>query len=75
MDIKVHPMGDYGTNCYIVSIDEKDFIIDPGVGATAWVKQNAKNPVAVLNTHGHFDHVWSNQEVKCVYRRSLKSHK
>ena len=53
MDIKVHPMGDYGTNCYIVSIDEKDFIIDPGVGATAWVKQNAKNPVAVLNTHGH----------------------
>lgn len=63
MDIKIQPMGDYQTNCYIVSIDNKDFIIDPGVNATSWVKQNVTNPVAILNTHGHFDHVWSNSEV------------
>lgn len=63
MEIKIQPMGDYQTNCYIVTIEEKDFIIDPGVGATKWVMQNAKNPVAILNTHGHFDHVWSNKEV------------
>lgn len=31
MEIKVHPMGDYATNCYIVTVDNKDFIIDPGV--------------------------------------------
>jgi glyoxylase-like metal-dependent hydrolase (beta-lactamase superfamily II) len=60
MDIKIKPMGDYQTNCYIVSFKNKDFIIDPGVNATSWVKQNVKNPVAILNTHGHFDHVWSN---------------
>ncbi len=30
----------------------------------SWVKSNIKNPVAVLNTHGHFDHIWSNQAVK-----------
>ncbi|NOR58893.1 MAG: MBL fold metallo-hydrolase, partial [Sulfurimonas sp.] len=30
MQIKVQPMGVYQTNCYIVSIDGKDFIIDPG---------------------------------------------
>ena len=64
-------MGDYQTNCYIVTIDEKDFIIDPGVGATKWVKQNVKNPVAILNTHGHFDHVWSNKEVKELYNIKL----
>lgn len=63
MDIKIQPMGDYQTNCYIVTIDEKDFIIDPGMGATKWVKANVKNPIAILNTHGHFDHVWSNSEV------------
>lgn len=63
MDIKVQPMGDYQTNCYIVTIDGKDFIIDPGVKATSWVKENVTNPIVILNTHGHFDHVWSNHEV------------
>lgn len=64
MEIKVQPMGDYQTNCYIVTIDGKDLIIDPGVGATQWVKSNVKNPIAILNTHGHFDHVWSNYELQ-----------
>jgi len=53
-------MGPYQTNCYIVTKDGKDIIIDPGVGATEWVKKNVTNPIAILNTHGHFDHVWSN---------------
>ena len=60
MTIKVQPMGVYQTNCYIVTKDGKDIIIDPGVDATEWVKANVSNPVAILNTHGHFDHVWSN---------------
>lgn len=64
MQIQMHPMGAYQTNCYIVTINNKDFIIDPGVDALPWLIQKCKNPVAILNTHGHFDHVWSNQEVK-----------
>jgi glyoxylase-like metal-dependent hydrolase (beta-lactamase superfamily II) len=64
MQIKVQPMGMYQTNCYIVSVEGKDFIIDPGIEATEWVLQNVTNPVAILNTHGHFDHVWCNAEVK-----------
>jgi len=63
MQIKVKPMGDYQTNCYILNIDNKDYIIDPGINATAWVVKNCKNPVAILNTHGHFDHIWSNAEL------------
>ena len=63
MQIKVRPMGPYQTNCYILSNNGEDFIIDPGVDASNWVIQNVKNPVAILNTHGHFDHVWSNQEL------------
>ncbi len=66
MQIKIQPMGPYQTNCYIATIDGKDFIIDPGVDATKWVLNNVKNPVAILNTHGHFDHVWSNAELKEV---------
>ena len=64
MKILSAPMGPYQTNCYIATVDGKDFIIDPGVDATNWVIKNTTNPVAILNTHGHFDHVWSNQEVK-----------
>jgi len=64
IDIKVRAMGMYQTNCYIVTIDSKDIIIDPGVDATSWVKQNVTNPIAILNTHGHFDHVWSNAQLQ-----------
>ncbi|MEA1917963.1 MAG: MBL fold metallo-hydrolase [Campylobacterota bacterium] len=64
MEIKVKPMGMYQTNCYIVTVDEKDIVVDPGVDATNWVLQNVSNPIAILNTHGHFDHVWSNAELQ-----------
>ncbi len=64
MQIKVQPMGPYQTNCYIVTKDGKDIIIDPGVDATEWVKKNVTNPIAILNTHGHFDHVWSNSALQ-----------
>jgi glyoxylase-like metal-dependent hydrolase (beta-lactamase superfamily II) len=64
MEIKSRPMGPYQTNCYLVTIDSKTLIIDPGVDAAAWVEKEAENPVAILNTHGHFDHVWSNAELK-----------
>jgi len=67
MNIKQKPCGMYMTNCYIVTIDGKELIIDPGVDAAQWVKDNVKNPVAILNTHGHFDHVWSNAELKKQY--------
>ena len=71
MTIKQRPMGMYQTNCYIVAVDGKEIIIDPGVGATEWIKANVIHPVAVLNTHGHFDHVWCNQEVKELFNIPL----
>ncbi len=60
MQIKMQPMGATQTNCYIVTKEGRDLIIDPGMGATEWVKTHTTNPVAILNTHGHYDHVWSN---------------
>ena len=63
MKIKSKAMGEYQTNCYIVETSCGEFIIDPGMGAVAWVMQNVSKPVAILNTHGHFDHVWSNAEI------------
>jgi glyoxylase-like metal-dependent hydrolase (beta-lactamase superfamily II) len=64
MNIRYKPMGAYQTNCYIVEVDGKELIIDPGQEADKWLFEELKNPIAILNTHGHFDHVWSNQAVK-----------
>ncbi len=71
MQIKQHPMGMYQTNCYIVTDNKQDIIIDPGVGATEWVKSNTTNPIAILNTHGHFDHIWSNAKLQKFYKIPL----
>ena len=64
MKILSKPMGVYQTNCYIISNGKGELIIDPGVGATDWIVKEITNPIAILNTHGHFDHVWSNSELK-----------
>ena len=72
MEQRVKPMGrGYQTNCYILIRDNKSLIIDPGIGAVEWVVENAPNPVAILNTHGHFDHVWSNPKLQEVLRVPL----
>ena len=64
MKVLFKPMGDYGTNCYIVFLENGEIIIDPGIGAYDWIVKNVKNPKAILNTHGHFDHIWSNKKLK-----------
>lgn len=64
MKILKQHFGVYNTNCYIVKIDIGDFIIDPGVGSIDWVLKNVSNPLAILNTHGHFDHIWCNADIK-----------
>ena len=71
MKIKHKACGSYGTNCYIVTIDGKDIIIDPGMDAVSWVCKNVENPIAILNTHGHFDHVWSNAELTSKFNIPL----
>ncbi len=64
MQIFSKACGSYQTNCYIVQTEFGELIIDPGEGAHEWIKQIVKNPLAILNTHGHFDHVWDNQKTK-----------
>ncbi|MCI5968329.1 MBL fold metallo-hydrolase [Helicobacter sp.] len=63
------PFGEYQTNCYLAFSKTKNeaLIIDPGIGASTWVidtlKSTGATPLAILNTHGHFDHAWSNAEL------------
>ncbi|NPA11708.1 MAG: MBL fold metallo-hydrolase [Epsilonproteobacteria bacterium] len=72
MEILVKPCGEFYTNCYIV---DKSIVIDPGVGAFEFVKQHCQNVEAVINTHGHFDHVWDNQKIKEHFGAKIYIHK
>lgn len=62
-DILVKPCGEYATNCYIVKHELGDIVIDPGKGALEFIKAKSKKVVAILNTHGHYDHIWDNKLV------------
>lgn len=61
MKIKLIVTEPFGENCYVVSDDKKTaVIIDPGDSSekiSLYLMQNCLNPVAILLTHGHFDHV------------------
>ncbi|WP_027327172.1 MBL fold metallo-hydrolase [Helicobacter pametensis] len=67
MEILKKPFGDYQTNCYILKMECGELIIDAGMGAHRWIKQECKNPLALLCTHGHFDHIWDNAKVKSLF--------
>ncbi|MDR1460304.1 MAG: MBL fold metallo-hydrolase [Campylobacteraceae bacterium] len=64
MQILSKPMGVFQTNCYIIFLPKGEVIIDPGIDAADWVKSKVTTPLAILNTHGHFDHVWSNRKLQ-----------
>jgi hydroxyacylglutathione hydrolase len=59
------PAGPWETNCWIVAPDrgEQCVVIDPGYGAEGPLEEilaeHKLQPVAVLLTHGHLDHIWS----------------
>lgn len=58
MEILQKSFGFCETNCYILKTKNGEIIIDPGQNSASWIKQNCKNPLAIFNTHGHFDHVF-----------------
>ncbi|MDQ1695051.1 MAG: hydroxyacylglutathione hydrolase [Frankiaceae bacterium] len=59
------PAGPWQTNCWVVApaAGEQCVVIDPGHGAEApldaVLAEHRLQPVAVLLTHGHVDHIWS----------------
>ncbi len=59
------PAGPPATNCWVVAPGpgEHCVVIDPGINAhsllSAVLRENRLRPVAVLLTHGHFDHTFA----------------
>jgi glyoxylase-like metal-dependent hydrolase (beta-lactamase superfamily II) len=63
--VAAFPAGSFQTNCYVVApaAGEQCVVVDPGQDAAAGVeeivREHGLQPVAVLLTHGHIDHMWS----------------
>ena len=62
MPIEIHPfvLGDYQTNCHVVTADHDCWIVDCGYSPEElieYVQEHALNPSAILLTHCHSDHI------------------
>ena len=68
IEIKTMKVGRLETNCYILIKNNKCLIIDPGDEAEKIVDKVGKNKiVAILITHGHFDHVGALKKIVDKY--------
>lgn len=70
MEVKVIKSGPIETNTYIVSKDNKTLIIDPAYAydkIVKYVENNNLKVLAILLTHGHFDHIESCNKLAELY--------
>lgn len=75
--VEVMPLG---TNCYLVMDKEtrEGLVVDPGGSAELILDNIAKKemkPKAVVNTHGHWDHIGANVEVADAFKIPVYIHK
>lgn len=80
MFIAGFPAGPWGTNCYVVATEPgaECVVVDPGKdaadGIAEVVREHRLNPVAVLVSHGHIDHMWCVAPVAGTYDATAYVH-
>jgi len=80
--MKIHPIkvGPIGTNCYIMEDEasREALIIDPGDEAKkilGFIAENGLKPKYIVITHGHWDHIGGNRELKERLKIPIFMHK
>lgn len=79
MIVRSMPVGPLQANCFIVGCEETHHaaVIDPGGDADKILLALAKDRLTlkvIINTHGHFDHVSANKELKKATGADLMIH-
>lgn len=60
MELNSMVVGPLGVNCYIISEKGNAVVVDPGGHSDEiidFLESNGLKPLAIVNTHGHFDHI------------------
>lgn len=64
-------LGSFKVNCYIISYNKKNIIVDPGTEPETinkYLKENKVRPDFILNTHGHYDHIGAVSNLTSEYQ-------
>jgi len=83
VNIKHFTFNPFQENMYVLSDDTKEcIIVDPGCyqrneqqELESYIAQNGLNPMRLLNTHCHIDHVLGNKFVASTYGLELEMHR
>ena len=76
MEIKTFVLGPLQTNTYLLSIDDKAILIDPASKPEKCVELlGDKKLIAILLTHGHFDHIKAVDGLYKQYKCPVYLHK
>lgn len=70
MKIKRLELGFFNVNCYILSLEKANIIIDPGadfISIKKYLESEKIKPDFILNTHGHYDHIGAASDVVSHY--------
>lgn len=72
-------VGPLDTNCYLVICEEtgKCAVVDPGAEPAKIIRsirERELEPVVILNTHGHVDHIGANKDIKDRFPVPLRMH-
>jgi len=72
-------VGPLDTNCYLLICEEtkKCAVIDPGAEPDEIIRniiERGLEPVVILNTHGHVDHIGANKDIKDRFPVPLRIH-
>jgi glyoxylase-like metal-dependent hydrolase (beta-lactamase superfamily II) len=78
MSVKVLTVGPLAENCIIYSKNGKCIIFDPGDEGKKiedFIVQNSLQPLYIINTHGHFDHIGAVKYLQEVFDLPFYIHK
>jgi len=77
MDIFRVIVGELETNCYLLAAGNRCLVIDPGAEferISAEIEGNGLLPVAVVLTHGHYDHIGAANQIAQTFGVKIFAH-